>query len=281
MNVRQAILAALRGEPDLIPKITESLRQRIDNNDGRMARVVQAAEALEPVLSDAVRKKPSRIGALGLKSAQVLAGLAAEDEESNSELAALARNSVVGIVFVDVEGFTSFTAEKGDEIAIELLAELTELAERVTRNGKGKLVKSLGDGYLLAFPSASQAVRSAVSLRDAALNKRMKDPDFPLPLRIAVHAGEPLVELDDLLGHDVNLTARLLDHTDPDEVVVSEAAKELAEQRLRKIEFRYRRSVKIRGLTTPVVVFSVNPLRAPSSAGPLTKLKAGYLSKSS
>jgi hypothetical protein len=63
--------------------------------------------------------------------------------------------------------------------------------------------------------------------------------------------------------------------------VVSEPAKELAEQRLRKIEFAHRRSVKIRGLATPVVIYSVNPLRAPSSSGPLKKLKAGYLSKSS
>jgi adenylate cyclase len=246
-----------------------------------MARVVEAAGALEPILSDAVRKKPSRLGNLGLKSAQVLAGLTAEDAESNSELAALARNSVVGIVFVDVAGFTTFTAEHGDETAIGLLSQLTVLADRATRNGKGKLVKSLGDGYLLAFPSASQAVRAAVSLRDAAVDKRAKDPGFPLSLRLAVHAGEPLVEQDDLLGHDVNLTARFLDHTDPDEVVVSETAKELAEQRLKKIEFDHRRVVKIRGLTTPVVIYSVDPLRKPSSMGALKKLRSGYLSKSS
>ena len=278
MKVRQAILAALRGEPDLIPKIKNSLKEKIDEDDGKMSRVVQAAEALEPILSDAVRKKPSRLGSLGLKSAQVLAGLAAE--ESSSELAAIASGSTVGLVFGDVAGFTTFTAEHGDDEAIRLLNELTKLAERAARNGKGKVVKNLGDGYLLAFPSASQAVRATVSLRDAALNKKVSD-GFPLSLRLAVHAGEPLIEQDDLLGHDVNLSARLLDHTDPDEIVVSEAAKELAEQRLRKIEFSYRRSVKIRGLTTPLVVFSVNPLKAPSTSGPLTKLKKGYLSKSS
>jgi class 3 adenylate cyclase len=279
MNVRQAVLAALRGEPDLMKKIKDSWRQKIDDDDGKMSRVVQAAGALEPILMDAVRKKPSRLSSLGLKSAQVLAGLAAE--ESASELAAIASNSVVGIVFVDVAGFTTFTAERGDEVAIAMLADLTNLAERATKNGKGKLVKSLGDGFLLAFPSASQAVRAAVSLRDAAIHKRVSEDDFPLALRIAVHSGEPLVEQDDLLGHDVNLTARLLDHTDPDEVVVSEPAKELAEQRLRKIEFAHRRSVKIRGLATPVLIYSVNPLKAPSSSGPLKKLKAGYLSKSS
>ncbi len=76
-------------------------------------------------------------------------------------------------------------------------------------------------------------------------------------MRIAVHAGEPLIEQDDMLGHDVNLTARLLDHCKPDQILVSEAAKEMAEKRLRKIQFGKRKTVKIRGLSTKVTVFPV------------------------
>jgi len=72
-----------------------------------------------------------------------------------------------------------------------------------------------------------------------------------------VHAGEPLIEQDDLLGHDVNLTARLLDHCKPGHVIVSEAAKELAEKRLRKTEFGRRKLVKIRGLSTKVAVYPI------------------------
>jgi class 3 adenylate cyclase len=59
------------------------------------------------------------------------------------------------------------------------------------------------------------------------------------------------------LGHDVNLTARLLDHCDPGAVIVSEAAKDLAEKRLKKVRFRAERVIKIRGLSTPVKVFAV------------------------
>jgi class 3 adenylate cyclase len=77
-----------------------------------------------------------------------------------------------------------------------------------------------------------------------------------------VHAGEPLIEGDDLLGHDVNLTARLLDHCKPGEVIVSEAAKELAEKRLRAVEFGRRRNVKIRGLSSKVAAYSAGRKRA-------------------
>ena len=247
MKMREAILAALRGDADL-------LKERIDE-EGRIATVVQAAEALEPILLEAVRKRPSRLGKIGYKSAQLLANLAADDVRSNRKLATIARGSTVGIVFADMAGFTTFTARHGDEVAIELLQRLYEVVEVAARRARGECVKHLGDGFLLAFPSASQAVRGAVMLRDSVRKLRARDPSFDVRLRIAVHAGEPLVEGDDLLGHDVNLTARLLDHCHPDEIVVSEAAKELGERRLKTVGFGPRKVVKVRGLATKIPVY--------------------------
>jgi class 3 adenylate cyclase len=259
MNMRQAMLAALRGDPTLVPKVTRQIRQKIGEEEGPMLSWVQAAEALEPILEDALRKRPSRLRKFGFKSAHMLAGLASEDGLSQSKLAEIAKGGTVGIVFVDVAGFTEFTAEQGDEAAIKLLAILEKIIDRSLKPVRGQCVKRLGDGFLLAFPSASQAVRGAASLRDAVVNHRRSHPDFSGRLRIAVHAGEPLVEADDLLGHDVNLTARLLDHCEPDEVVVSDIAKEMSEKRLRKITFGDGRLVKIRGLSTPVYLYSVIP----------------------
>ncbi|HEV3473420.1 MAG TPA: adenylate/guanylate cyclase domain-containing protein [Actinomycetota bacterium] len=257
MNMRQVIIAALRKDPDLVPKVAGTLRERIDEKDGRMSTVVQSAAALEPIIRRAVRKRPSKLGTLGLRSAHLLATLAAEDVRSSGRLASIAEKGTVGIVFVDVADFTVLTAELGDEAAIDLLTDLNDLIVRAIKPGRGELVKSLGDGFLLAFPSASQAVRGANGIRKAIEKKRKAIAGWPLSLRIAVHAGEPLIEQDDLLGHDVNLTARLLDHCKPDEIIVSEAAKELAEKRLRTIDFGRRRLVKIRGLSSKTVVFSI------------------------
>ena len=253
MKMRQAVLAALRGDPDLVPKVKRSLRGRIDD-EGRMSTVVQAAEALEPILRDAVRKRPSRLGKIGYRSAHLLAGLTAEDGRSNRLLAEIAKGSTVGIVFADMAGFTSFTDRHGDEAAIQLLTRLHHVVEKTSTNAKGRCVKHLGDGFLLAFPSASQAIRGALDLREGTRRLRARDPSFEVRLRISVHAGEPLIERDDLLGHDVNLTARLLDHCKPDQIVVSEAAKDLAGQRLRSVTFSPPKSVKVRGLAGKVRV---------------------------
>ena len=259
MKVRQAIVAALRGDPDLVPKVKKSLRGRIDEQDGPMSTMVQAAEALEPIIADAVRKRPSKLGKFGLKSATLLADLAAQDDRANKRLAKFASGKALGIVFVDVAGFTTYTERAGDDAAREMLAKLSALVEQKVRASKGEVVKELGDGFLLVFPSASQAVRGALSLRDAIKRTRKSDPAFEVALRCSVHAGEPLVEQDDLFGYDVNLTARLLEHCKPDQVVISETAKELAEKRLRKISFGKRKAVKIRGLSTKVLIYAVNP----------------------
>ena len=256
--MRQTVLAALRRDPELFPKIAESLKGKIGDGS-RAATFVQAAGALEPILEEAVRKRPSRLGLLGLKSAHILAGLALEDDRSNQLLADIGRGSSIGIVFVDLADFVAYTESNGDAAAIGVVNTLANIVESAIRPSKGQLVKRLGDGFLLAFPSASQAIRGAITIRDRALQRRRSGMSLPLMVRIAVHAGEPLIEQDDLLGHDVNLTARLLDQCRPGEVVVSGAAKDLAARRLRKVEFGPPREVKIRGLAGRVIIFTADP----------------------
>jgi eukaryotic-like serine/threonine-protein kinase len=265
MKTREVIIAALRRDPDLVPRMKASLRERIDEEEGAMSRVVQAAGALEPILADAVKKRPSRLSVIGLKSAHLLADLAIEDRKSSRRLENLARGGTIGIVFVDVAGFTTFTADNGDKAAIELLSTLGDIIEKSAKAGKGEIVKRLGDGFLLAFSSASQAVRAAVSLQESARRQKASG-GFDIELRVAVHAGEPLIDQDDLLGHDVNLTARLLDCCKPGRVVISEAAKEMAEKRLRKIAFGNPRRAKIRGLAGKVTIYEVDPENRVSTA---------------
>jgi class 3 adenylate cyclase len=265
MKMREALIAALRRDQDVVPRVTDSLRERIDQQDGPMSTMVQAAEALEPIIADAVRKRPSKLGKFGLKSANLLASLAAEDARANRRLAKFASGRTVGIVFVDVAGFTTYTEQHGDDESRRLVAKLTRIVEEKARACKGEIVKKLGDGFLLVFPSASQAVRGAVALRDAVRKARKQDDNFPVKLRCAIHAGEPLIEQDDLFGFDVNLAARLLDHCEPDRVVVSATAKDIAARRLKSVTFGPQRVTKIRGLSGSVPLYEVESQRSSNS----------------
>lgn len=152
----------------------------------------------------------------------------------------------LGLVFVDVVNFSSWTARNSDREALRLLDELHACIERCVSVGKGKVIKRLGDGFFLAFPSASQAVRAAV-LIDRSVTAATRELNG-VRVRIAVHAGHPLASGDDFIGHDVNVASRLLEHCAPGQVVVSQVAKESAERRLRTVRFRYSKRVKLRGV---------------------------------
>ncbi len=266
VRLSKAVLAALRGDPEFKPYVTGLLKEKADQT-GPLKMVVQAAGAIEPVLERAVRRRPSKLGKLGLRSSRLLASLATEDEGSNQKLAHIARGKTVAIVFIDVAGFTTLTEERGDATALALINRLNVMVERALRGSQGELVKQLGDGFLLAFPSASRAIRFAVTLRDSIIRAHSKDRSFDIKLRTALHTGEPLIEEDDMLGHDVNLTARLLDHCRPGEIIVSEAAKDAAGQRMKSVSFGKGRTRKIRGLSSKVVIYPIETTEADSPSG--------------
>lgn len=97
-----------------------------------------------------------------------------------------------------------------------------EVQHDVLRRRGGRLVKSLGDGFLAVFPSAPPAAAAAVDLhaRIAGFNQG-SPPDQALRLRIGLHHGHVYVDALDVYGDAVNLTARLATLAAPGESVVS------------------------------------------------------------
>jgi adenylate cyclase len=251
MTVKQAIREAIK-EGDISPIVARTLQDR-GGTEGPI--IAQVAAALEPLLDRAAAERPTRLTRLGRAVAKTLGSAAPKARSARLQRIAGARS--VGIVFVDVADFTHFTAEHGDDAAIKLLLDTGALVSRAVESGKGELVKRLGDGFLLAFPSSSQAVRAAVKLAAGARGEDVATP--AARFRIAVHAGNPVVEGEDLLGHDVNVAARLLEHSRPGEVLVSEAAKRGAERRLKSVAFEGRREVAVRGVADKLPVYRAGP----------------------
>src|SRR5574341_2664856 len=126
------------------------------------------------------------------------------------------------IVFTDLAGFTEFTAIRGDEAALDLLA-IQERLIRLEMGPHGRVVKELGDGLMLWFDDAGQAVCCSLAFQEE-FERRSSAEDLPLWVRIGVHYGRPVRRGEDLIGHDVNIAARIVDLAAPGEVLVSEAA---------------------------------------------------------
>ncbi len=168
-------------------------------------------DVLERFLERAVEQRPSRISSLGLGAAQLLAGRLAP---------AYGKTESLAVVFTDLEGFTAYTAEFGDGAALSLLKEHHRVAGPIVRREGGRIVKRIGDGLLCTFANPQGGLRAAVELIGIA--------PAPLRLRAGVHVGEAIVSVDDVIGHAVNIAARVAETARGGSVVATKEAVEAA-----------------------------------------------------
>jgi adenylate cyclase len=156
------------------------------------------------------------------------------------------------VVFTDIVGFTEFTAEHGDDEALALL----DRQDKVVRGSlpdDARVVKELGDGLLLWFPEAVSALGSCL-----ALSERFEEEaatDVPLWVRVGVHWGCPTRRGDDLVGHDVNLAARIVDVAGPGEVLVSEPIRALVHGRVQGLRLDELGPVVMKGIPDAVPLY--------------------------
>ena len=123
------------------------------------------------------------------------------------------------IMSVDVAGY-SRAAEVDDGAAAEAVGQLRRALEEVITPFGGRIFNSAGDGFMIEFPAASSGAQAALKLlTESHAGVR------PLPkIRIGLHLGEVIVgESGDLLGHGVNVAARLQSMATPGEAMVSQA----------------------------------------------------------
>jgi adenylate cyclase len=157
------------------------------------------------------------------------------------------------IAFTDLSGFTEFCAVRGDEAALQLLsAQERMLKQEIGR--RGRIVKNLGDGFMLWFNDPSDAVQAAMALQDT-FEQASSEDDFPLWVRIGIHFGAPIVHGRDLVGHDVNVAARIVDLAAPGEVLVSEACTGRLDGRLAHIYFEEVGPVVMKGIPEAMTLY--------------------------
>jgi class 3 adenylate cyclase len=163
-------------------------------------------------------------------------------------------------MFTDIVGFTEFNALRGDAEALDLLS----LQERIVREemalapagGDSRIVKELGDGLMVWFAEASDAVDTGLRLQ-ARFEDEAWRSDTPLWVRIGLHHGQQTRRGDDLVGHDVNVASRIVNLADSGEVLASEATFKETDAKLPGVEFERLGPVVMKGIPTPINLFRV------------------------
>lgn len=109
---------------------------------------------------------------------------------------------LAAIMFTDIVGYTALMGD--DEYkAFEILKKNRELQKPVIERHGGKCVKEVGDGILACFTTATDAVKAAIEIQEAANTSKVFE------LRIGIHLGEVVFEDNDVFGDGVNISSRL------------------------------------------------------------------------
>jgi adenylate cyclase len=165
------------------------------------------------------------------------------DESEIHELTSKLQTNTVSIVFTDIVNSTELTQNAGDIAWSDIVTKHLDEVNGIANRGNGVVVKTTGDGAMLAFGSARSAVRAAVDLRDA---RTEAGDGEPLHLRIGVHTGEAVKTEADYFGKTVIEAARIMAAAQPDQALVSEVTRSLVGD-LEGIEFDGPITVELKG----------------------------------
>jgi len=158
------------------------------------------------------------------------------------------------ILFTDVEGSTALTQRLGDARARELLREHERMVREALKAHGGSEVKTMGDGFMASFSSATKALRCAIAMQRAFAGHNESAAE-PILVRVGLNAGEPIAEDDDLFGTAVNLAARITATAKGGEILVSNVVRELAKGK--DFLFADRGETNLKGFDEPVRLYEV------------------------
>jgi class 3 adenylate cyclase len=117
---------------------------------------------------------------------------------------------LAAVLAADVVGYSRLVgADEAGTIA-RLKALRKEFIEPLIVEYRGRVVRLMGDGALVEFPSAVDAVECAVALQTGVAEREaIKPEDRRIAFRIGINIGDIIIEDDDILGDGVNVAARL------------------------------------------------------------------------
>lgn len=174
---------------------------------------------------------------------------------------------LAAIVFTDIVGYSAFS-ERNEALAMRLLDNHNSLVRRVMEQHGGREVKTIGDSFLLEFPSALEAVRFAVEAQDEfGRSAREGRSGEAISVRIGVHVGDVINRDGDLFGDAVNIASRIVEVAQGGEVCISGNVYDQVRNKV-GVGVEKLPSQKLRGIDSQVDLYLLVPKAEPSVEAP-------------
>ncbi|MEK7705712.1 MAG: adenylate/guanylate cyclase domain-containing protein, partial [Myxococcota bacterium] len=120
------------------------------------------------------------------------------------------RTETLTTVFTDIKGYTAATSAQTHQENARMLRRIERLIAPVVRAYNGRVIKSIGDAYMIVFRSPTEAVRCATAVQDRLHQYNTNTrADQGIHIRISINVGEVRVHRGDVFGEPVNIAARI------------------------------------------------------------------------
>ncbi|MBB3457193.1 TolB-like protein/class 3 adenylate cyclase/Tfp pilus assembly protein PilF [Rhizobium sp. BK313] len=165
---------------------------------------------------------------------------------------------IAAILVSDVVGYSRLAGADEDRILARLRALRSDLIDPTIAVHNGRVVKRTGDGSLIEFRSVVDAVRCAIEVQNAMLERNAGVPaERRIEFRVGIHLGDVVEESDgDLMGDGVNIAARLEGICEPGRICLSEQAYWQVKARL-DLAINDRGAVQLKNIAEPIRVYSL------------------------
>jgi class 3 adenylate cyclase/pimeloyl-ACP methyl ester carboxylesterase len=166
---------------------------------------------------------------------------------------------LAAVFATDMVGYSRLMEADQTGIILRQKAHRRELIDPEIQRNRGNIIKTTGDGLLVEFASAADAVRAAIDIQ-IGMMKRESDSseDERIRYRVGINIGDIVFDEGDIFGDGVNVASRLESMAEPGGVCVSDSTYQLVQDRLNE-PFNDLGSQRVKNISRPVRVWQWTP----------------------
>ncbi len=176
------------------------------------------------------------------------------------------------VMFVDLVSFTPLAEAMGDVRAAEVLDRFGTMVRRAVQRCHGRIVKQIGDAFMIVFSECYSAVSCGLELEERA----SAEPQFP-PLRVGLHWGPVLYREGDYIGSNVNVASRVAEEAHRHQFLLTDEVRRRAKI-YEGVEFIRLDRRRLKGLSAEVELYearAVNPAEVERVTDPVCGMELG------
>ena len=174
---------------------------------------------------------------------------------------------LAAILAADVVGYSRLMGANEEGTLAALKAHRAEFMDSMIAEHGGRIVKLMGDGTLVEFPSVVDAIRCAAEIQRGMSERNLGvPPERRIEFRIGINMGDVIVEGEDIYGGGVNVAARLEGLSEPGGICISGTAYDTAHDKL-DLAFESMGEQKVKNIDKPVRAYRARLDAGPNATG--------------